>query len=246
MTTWVLLRGLMREARHWGEFPAQLQAACGAQRVLTPNFAGNGELHRASSAASVAEMTEQLRRQLQQRGLTPPYHVLALSLGAMVAVDWSARYPAELARMALINTSLAPHNPFYQRLRPRNYLHLLAALLHGAPQQREHLILRLTSSQGTHAAALLQQWQAYAQQYPVRRVNILRQLHAALRYRAPAGAPAMPTLLLAGAQDALVDARCSHTLAARWHCPLRLHPGAGHDLPLDDGAWVLRQLQEWR
>ena len=24
---WVLLRGLMREARHWGEFPAMLRAA---------------------------------------------------------------------------------------------------------------------------------------------------------------------------------------------------------------------------
>jgi len=31
MTTWVLLRGLMREARHWGEFPMLFQNAMSAQ-----------------------------------------------------------------------------------------------------------------------------------------------------------------------------------------------------------------------
>jgi hypothetical protein len=30
--------------------------------------------------------------------------------------------------------------------------------------------------------------------------------------------------------------RCSGAIARRWHCPLAVHPEAGHDLPLDDGA----------
>jgi hypothetical protein len=44
-----------------------------------------------------------------------------------------------------------------------------------------------------------------------------------------------------------------HSRAARptglthpWQCSLRLHPGAGHDLPLDDTPWVLEQIQHWR
>jgi len=52
-------------------------------------------------------------------------------------------------------------------------------------------------------------------------------------------------IVLAGAGDRLVDPRCSLAIARRWHCPLALHPEAGHDLPLDDGAWVAREVRGW-
>jgi len=34
-------------------------------------------------------------------------------------------------------------------------------------------------------------------------------------------------------------------IARRWSCAIALHPSAGHDLPLDDGAWVAQQVQAW-
>jgi predicted alpha/beta hydrolase family esterase len=52
-------------------------------------------------------------------------------------------------------------------------------------------------------------------------------------------------LLLASAQDQLVDPRCSAALAHAWHRPLVRHTSAGHDLPLDDGAWVISQIRQW-
>ena len=69
MTTWVLLRGLMREARHWGEFPMQFQNAMGAQHVVTLDFPGNGRLHAQTSATSVAEMAKLLPHTTQATGL---------------------------------------------------------------------------------------------------------------------------------------------------------------------------------
>ena len=248
MTTWVLLRGLMREARHWGEFPLLLQRAAGAQSIVTLDFPGNGQLHAQPSAASVAEMAENCRTQLKQLGYEPPYRVLALSLGAMVAVEWGERYPAELDSMVLINTSLAPHNPFYHRLRPANYPALIRVLIYGPTAQREKLILRLTSTQKRtpdQQAALLEQWTAYAGVCPVTRTNILRQLLAASTYHAVSTTPTVPVLLLAGRQDRLVNVKCSIALAQHWRCAIRLHPTAGHDLPLDDGAWVTRQVRDW-
>jgi pimeloyl-ACP methyl ester carboxylesterase len=248
MTTWVLLRGLMREARHWGEFPLLLQQATGAQAIVTPDFPGNGQLHAQPSAISVAEMAENCRAQLERLGYAPPYRVLALSLGAMVAVEWGKRYPAELDSMVLINTSLAPHNPYYHRLRPANYAALIGVLIRGSIARREQLILRLTSTRNRtqhQQAALLEQWVAYASSCPVTRANILRQLLAAGTYHAAAATPAVPVLLLAGRQDRLVDVKCSITLARHWHCAIRLHPTAGHDLPLDDGAWVTQQIRDW-
>ncbi len=246
MTTWVLLRGLMREARHWGDFPLRFGAAVGTQSVAAPDFPGNGRLHALASPASVAEMAEHCRMQLQRLGYAPPYRVLALSLGAMVAVAWSEKYPAELEKLVLINTSLASCSPFYHRLRPANYAALAALLLAPAPR-RESRVLRLTSNlkhRPEQRLQLLQQWTAYAEAYPVTRANLLRQLRAAAAYRAAPAGPAA-VLLLASRQDRLVDARCSLALAQQWRCAIRVHPLAGHDLPLDDGDWVAQQVREW-
>jgi pimeloyl-ACP methyl ester carboxylesterase len=55
----------------------------------------------------------------------------------------------------------------------------------------------------------------------------------------------MPVLVLASAMDALVDPLCSRHLAAEWKTSLAVHPDAGHDLPLDDAAWVARQVRAW-
>ena len=248
MTTWVLLRGLMREARHWSDFPTMFQDAVDGQPVVTLDLPGNGSLHEQTSATSVAAMASNCHAQLRQLGHAPPYRVLALSLGAMVAVAWCELYPREIERLVLINTSLAPYSPFYERLRPVNYPALLCLLLSGSVSQRENLMLRITSTLKSHSEQqqrILAEWMAYARQYPITRANILRQLQAALCYRAAPTAPSAPVLLLAAQQDHLVNVKCSLTLAQHWSCAIRLHPLAGHDLPLDDSVWVIRQVREW-
>ena len=47
------------------------------------------------------------------------------------------------------------------------------------------------------------------------------------------------------ARDQLVDPACSAQLAAAWKADLEVHPEAGHDLPLDDGPWVVNQVRAW-
>jgi pimeloyl-ACP methyl ester carboxylesterase len=247
MTTWVLLRGLMRETRHWGDFPASFLAQLPAQDIVMLDFPGNGSLHATPSLTSVETMVEHCRTFLKTSQYPPPYRILALSLGAMVAASWAERYPNELDKVVLINTSLAPHNPFYLRLRPTNYFLLCRHLLLGAADQREALILRITSNQAgvDTADKTLKRWLDYAKEYPISRKNILRQLGAAMRFRAADSAPAVPVLLMASQQDKLVNAKCSLILAKKWHCEIKIHPTAGHDLPLDDGAWVISVIKEW-
>lgn len=244
--TWVLLRGLMREQRHWGDFPATLARALPGARIITPDLPGNGSLHRQASATSVADMVECCRRELLARGIPAPYHVLALSLGGMVAVEWAHRHPQDIACCVLLNTSMRPFNPFYQRLRWQNYPALLRQLVFGDRRSQEALILRLTSRRHAHGnPALLADWLRYQQEYPVSRRNALRQLLSAARYRAPASRPAMPVLVMAGAQDQLVDHRCSQRLARAWQADCLIHGDAGHDLPLDEGAWVAQSVARW-
>ncbi|MFZ6818960.1 alpha/beta fold hydrolase [Undibacterium sp. Ji22W] len=248
MTTWVLLRGLMRESRHWGTFPHQLQKVAGDANIICIDFPGNGVLCEQSSLATIPEMAEYCRQQLLAKSLAPPYHVMAISLGAMVAVAWAERYPNDLNSMVLINTSLAPHNPFYQRLRPQNYPRLLRTLIFGNTHHREALVFQLTSQMHDpiSARAIVDEWIHYARECPIKRRNILRQLRAASQFQAPEQAPKTPTLLLASQLDQLVDVHCSQTLAEKWQAEIKIHDHAGHDLPLDDSAWVIKAIQEWR
>ena len=114
-----MLRGLTREQAHWGPFPELLRKTLPRDAlILTPDLPGNGTLWQSRSPCSVKDMVEHCRQALREVGHAPPYHVLAMSLGAMVTVDWADRYPNELAATILISTSMRPFSPFWHRLRP--------------------------------------------------------------------------------------------------------------------------------
>jgi pimeloyl-ACP methyl ester carboxylesterase len=55
----------------------------------------------------------------------------------------------------------------------------------------------------------------------------------------------VPLLVLSSSGDQLVDPRCSQQLAQAWQAEHRIHPNAGHDLPLDDGEWVAQRVAAW-
>ena len=250
MTTWILLRGLAREARHWGDFSATLADALPGARVIAIDLPGNGERNAQASPLAVAAMVDAARHELAARGadLTPPYHLLALSLGAMVALAWAERYPAEVAGAVLVNTSLRGASPFHHRLRPGNYARLLGVLAATGDLAREHAILALTSRRVRgvdEEAALLARWCAIRRAAPVSAANVLRQLIAAARYRVPRACPPVPLLIVASRADALVDPRCSRRLAERWRLPYVEHADAGHDLPLDDADWLATTMARW-
>lgn len=248
MSTLVLLRGLMRETRHWGDFLPLLRDTFPRERVLAIDLPGNGRLYEEKSPTRVARMVERCREQLRELEAAPPFHLIALSLGGMAAVHWAHAYPEEVAGCALLSTSMRPFSPFYKRLRPGNYAPALAMLLgRRDPRIDERVILRLTSCQAEpKVPKILQAWIEYARECPVSRGNALRQLWAAARFTAPTEVPAGGrVLLLAGAADRLVHPDCSAALSRAWNAPLALHPTAGHDLPLDDGDWVAGQLRGW-
>jgi pimeloyl-ACP methyl ester carboxylesterase len=245
MTTWVLLRGLAREARHWGGFPEKLRAALElpADAIVTPDLPGNGTRFRERSPTDVVELMEAVRTDLRARGHAPPYHLLALSLGGMVAVAWASRYPEECRALVLINTSLRPYSPFYQRLRPRAWP-TLPSLLFASGMARERAILKLTSARAEELAGVLPQWAAWARECPVSPANATRQLLAAARYAAPRR-PQVPMLVLGGDGDGMVNPECSRELARAWNADLAIHPNAGHDMLLDAPDWVARELRRW-
>ncbi len=239
---WVLLRGLTREQRHWGAFAGNLAAAVPSGPVLTLDLPGNGALNHLRSPTRVEAMAAFCRAELGSRGIAPPYRILAMSLGAMVATAWCSAHPQEVAGLVLINTSMRPFSPAHQRLKPRA---ALLRLLLSRPDAIgwERTVLALTSNAPRRDDSLARQWAGYRREHPVSTMNALRQVWAAARFIAPRSPPCPRTLLLTSTQDGLVDTRCSLALARAWQCDIESHPWAGHDLPLDDGAWVIEQVR---
>lgn len=248
MTTWVLLRGLTREAGHWGDFAQLLAGRLDAtDAVVALDLPGNGTRHANNSPANVPAMAAVCRQDLADRGLRPPFVFVGMSLGGLVALHGAYAFADEVSGGVLINSSLRGHGAFWQRLRPLNYARLCRLLLPLlSPYERERQVLLMTSADPRRHAGVLEHWGAMAVQRPVSRSNALMQLTAAARYVPPAKPPAVPLLLLASAGDRLVSPHCSARLAAHWELPLRLHPDAGHDLPLDDPEWVVQQIVAWR
>ena len=246
MDTWILLRGLTREAAHWGRFADDFRRAWPEAQVVTLDLPGNGPFHARPSPPSVPDMVAACRAELARQGVQPPFRLFAMSLGAMVATEWARSAPEDIGGCVLVNTSFRPFSPFFHRLRPRNYAALLGlALLPRSPGRIERTIWRLTSHAPEPPTAVIDAWVAARARHPVSATNALRQLLAAARYRAPAVAPHPHILLLASQNDRLVNSRCSQAIARGWQCDLALHPQAGHDLPLDDPLWVLEQVQQW-
>ena len=269
MSTWILLRGLTRETRHWGRLPAVLRETLGQTsgdslgeatamaraasaaspsgvRLLPLDLPGNGEFAERRAPASVAGMVAFVRQTALETGVPGPYNVLAMSLGGMVATDWAQRHRGEIDRLVLINTSMRPFSRTHERLRPSAWPGLLGVAAHWSDAaDAESGIHRLTCHNVDTLGADLEAWTAIRHSAPVSRANALRQLWAAARFRAAAAAPRCAVLILSSRADELVNPVCSAKLAAAWGAPHREHPWAGHDLPHDDPAWAAAQIRAW-
>ena len=151
MKTVILLRGLTRESGHWGRFPELLAERIPGLRVVPIDLPGNGRANALRSPNRVDALARAARQQVQMLGLQSPYYLVAMSLGAMVAVEWAVQDPLALGGCVLINTSMRPFSPWYRRLRPANYATLIrVALAMDSEQWREAAILRMTTR---HVAA---------------------------------------------------------------------------------------------
>jgi len=243
--TLILLRGLSREQRHWGSFTGLLHKHFTDKQLICFDLPGNGQRNHLQSPATIAGIVEFIRDELSAVLSQGPVHLVALSLGGMVAMEWMDKHPQEIASAALLSCSFKGVSPFYQRLRPANYLNLLNVIFSSNDYASEKTILKMTSQGHQQNKALLEQWVSYARQNPVSRQNVLRQLLAATRYQLPRVKPDVPVYLLNGLQDKLVSPQCSVDLAERWHLPLDSCQLCGHDLSLDNEQWVFKRLCKW-
>lgn len=240
---WILLRGLCREHGHWGDFPKQLSTE--STDVLTIDIPGTGEYWQEESETSIELTMHRVRQRYHQitDNRKTKIHLIAISMGGMIATAWAQHFPDDIETMTLINTSFSNMSAIKHRLKPSN-IPLFLNLLVNPNSNNETKILARTSNT-SHDPAIISHWLAIAEKRPISLGNALKQLYAASQYSAPKYKPNVDILLLASEQDRLVDFKCSCDIAEQWHVQLAIHPTAGHDLPLDDPNSVIDKINQW-
>jgi pimeloyl-ACP methyl ester carboxylesterase len=243
---WILLRGLARESAHWGDFVSLLQTAFPEAQITLLDLPGTGGFYQEISPNNIPEITAKVRQQALDQGLLKqPVTILALSLGGMVAWEWMQKYPNDINGATLINTSFANLSPFYHRLRWQSYREFFSVLTTCDVYRKESKIVQLVSNRRDQVQKIVKEWADIQSLRPISLHNKVRQLLAAARFRPDDKKPGQPILLLNGQGDRLVSGNCSEAIHKKWQLELRRHSWAGHDLPLDDGAWVVVQLKDW-
>lgn len=239
---WFLIRGLAREVRHWGEFPNILLKK--SSRVTSLELPGFGKKNKEKSPLSIEELVEALRVEFLKKKSDAPQAICAISLGGMIAQAWIHKYPKDFSHAIIINSSSSKTSPLYHRITPSALGLVTKLFFDGDQEKRVRDILNKTTNIKEIEEKLLKKWQGYESEFPLSRLNFLKQLIAAAKFKIYDDL-SIPTLFIASRKDRFVNPKCSKALADHYKKSFVMHPNAGHDLPLDDPSWLCSKMEEF-
>lgn len=242
---WILLRGLTREARHWGDFPQILKDQGIAESVYTLDAPGVGLKNDQVSPVNIKNYVKYLRPEFQTilRQNPGAWGILGISMGAMIAMKWIELYPQDFQVGVMINTSAANFSSPIKRMSLKTIKSAAALFFSKSLEEREKFVYQITTNLESHnELSKVAEWVKYARENPVSKASFLSQLIAAGKFTAPPRL-GIPTLFLVSEKDQLADSACGKKLAKHFNARVDVHPEAGHDLPLDDPDWICQQIQ---
>jgi pimeloyl-ACP methyl ester carboxylesterase len=180
---------------------------------------------------TVDYLAEQLHLYLNSFVQTPPYHLVAASLGGKIAVEYGARYPEQVARVVLLCPSgLGDEErlPIVEGVR-RNDLRSLVDSVFYNPRRLDPRLLDYYGKQFAN-----RRW----------RTGLLRTLRGTMEHCVRDRLPQLPqpTLLISGRDDKIVDPE--HAAEAARLLPQGQHlsiPQCGH-APQMEKPWLINRL----
>ena len=242
-----LLRGLVREKEHWGNFKSEVQQRFPDANIITPEIQGVGEYTDIDSPDNFEDMIKFMReKHIHLFDGNQTNILMAMSLGGMITRQWIEMFPTDFSRIILVNTSFKGLNPLFNRLQPASLLSFLHIFATPAIAKRERLIIKMVSNNSTNHEQIIEKWIEIQNKRPVKRKSFVNQIKAALTFKPETTWPKeIPLLILAAKKDRLCSYKSSEKLHAVWGGDLHIHPTAGHDLPIDDAQWILDKLTQW-
>jgi alpha-beta hydrolase superfamily lysophospholipase len=246
---WLLLRGLVREQRHWLNFKDYFIKHNPNAKLFFLDFPGIGsEIHRTSPKSIEAIVLDFKNRLLQLKNQNPNDELLcifAVSLGGMVALEWISKFENDF-QIAVIGNSSSKLNPFYERFKTKNIFLIPKMFFLEDKVKRETLILKLTTNLDDKTIEKLATQQAsFAPDLKKFRQTGLSQLFAASHWNISKKLKSTKTkiLFLKSKYDQLVDSKCTDKLCdfvGQGH--LSINSYANHDISLDAPDWCALEV----
>lgn len=238
----LFLRGLTREIRHWNGFPEKFSRTTGIP-VITLDLPGAGKNSHLTSPRDINSYVEFLRKEIPAG---EKILLIGISMGGMIALRWAELYPAEVVGVYAINSSCQNVSKRRERFNFSEWKSLLNILLAKNILKKEQLVLKLTTNKLSFAQMknISEYFEQVQKQNPVSKLSSLNQLIAASNFQIYS-CPKVPVTIIYSMGDRLVSPNCGVKLAELLkNVEVKIHPDAGHDLPLDDPEWLLAFLQE--
>ena len=228
----VLLHGFPLDRTMWEH---QVEAVGALYRVITPDLRGHGETPSPEGIYPIDDMADDVIELLDALRITEPVVLGGLSMGGYVALSIAVRHPKRLRGLMLLDTKAEADTP-------------------EAAAQREVLARTIEEAGSTAAVAEAMLPKMLAPTTKARHPELARHLDRQFRHASPMGLAgalrgmavrpdrtpdlhriATPTLVLAGADDAITPPAGMKTLAEALPSAHFVEvPDAGHLSPLEN------------
>ena len=228
----VLIHGLGRAGSAWGPV---LQRLRGGPTLLVPDNPGFGPSRALRVPLTIAAHARLHAATLRACGVPPPWAIVGLSLGGMIALALAAELGSDCSALAVLSSS-ARETGFW-RLSPAALLRTTGRLLRHPGKSRAVVLPELyrpsVIAENPGLTAALDTLLA-AEGFSV--WASVRQVVAAARFRMQPYEDRLPArrLVAVGSADRFVPPRHSLRIAARLGVEPIVLEGRGHDLPVDD------------
>lgn len=246
--TFFLLRGIGREAGHWGEtFPGFVRKDYPNAEFIMMDLPGAGKYHDKAALSTVEKMADFLREEHLDM---IKYHkgkrvIVATSLAGNVALEWVHQYPSDFHGAILLSTSLKGICKDKERVRPEAKKQFVNIFLTNDVAEREREFLSINSNLNVGNDSLLTAWQEVQRNRPVSKMALLKQTVAGMVYKPAKTPPLVPVLLVGSKADKIVEEACFESVAKAIDADLVLHETAGHGIPIDAPEWLAQVSNTW-
>jgi len=243
-----LVRGLTRESGHWGEeFIDSLEHSFPESELILMDLPGSGEFHKQKSPSTVGGIVRAMRKHNKEYldGSRQNNVIIATSLGAMVAMEWTLKHPNDFQAMVLVSASAGGICSFSERVKRHSRWKMFRVMLTRNLAKREALILQLNTNDTARFQLNLEKWLRIQTEHPMSKRNILRQSFAGMRYKLRGQFPDLPMLHVASFGDQIVSEKCVRKVHDKTGGDLVWHYWSGHGIPIDDPDWLVGVISQW-
>lgn len=244
----VMMIGLTKESGHWSrDFIEELSRLYLSQDIIMIDIPGAGRYREEKTPMRIPKIIRRTRERYASSFHNEKKRMLiSISLGGMLAAEWSRQYPFDFDELVIINSSYRQFSRLIHRVKPKAMASYVKIFLSKNPIRREKKILNLCSNNPAVQKEILPSWVELSQKRPVQKRNMLRQTIAGAIYK-PRKKPSTRMLIIASRHDRLADYRCSLSIQKKWGGDLLIirDPSIGHGIHIDAPQLLAEVIFNW-